>query len=237
MNSKIPVHLDCAVCSSRILSVFDVLDKEQLTDLSAHKTCMHIRKGQYIFTENGFPQGLYCVNSGKIKLSAQGLDGKEQILRLAKNGDVLGYRSLLSNERYHCSAITLEDCSICFIPKEYFLDLLNKNHRLCFEIIRKMSRDLKTAEEHIMTLSQKNVRERMAEALLFFKATYGFEADGQTLAISLSREEIADYVGTSTESAIRLLSEFNQDKLIALSGKKIKLLNLPKLFSAANLDS
>lgn len=236
-HHKMPNHIDCAFCASRTDSVFDVLDKEQQTELHAHKSCIHYKKGQYIFTENGFPQGLYCINSGKIKLSAQGLDGKEQILRLAKNGDAVGYRSLLANERYHCSAVALEDSNICFIPKEYFMGMVNNNHRLCFEIMRKMSFDLKTAEKHIMTLSQKNVRERMAEALLFFKATYGFEEDEQTLAVTLSREEIADYVGTSTESAIRLLSEFNHDKLIELSGKKIKLLNLPELLSTANLDS
>lgn len=88
---------------------------------------------------------------------------------------------------------------------------------------------------HIVSLSQKNVRERMAEALLFFKATYGFEPDGQTLNVQFSREEIADFVGTSTESAIRLLSEFNHDKFIELKGKKIKIINLDKLVRTANL--
>lgn len=236
-SHKLPTDIDCAFCSSRIQSVFSVLDNDEMSELRDYKSCSYYKKGQYIFTENGFPLGLYCVNSGKVKLSAQGLDGKEQILRLAKSGDVLGYRALLSNERYHCSAVALEDSSICFIPKDYFLEMVNKSHRLCLQIMQKISSDLKTAEEHIMALSQKNVRERMAEALLFLKATYGFESDGQTLAISLSREEIADYVGTSTESAIRLLSEFNQDKLIELSGKKIKLLNLPKLLSVANLNA
>lgn len=236
-SHKLPTNIDCAFCSSRIHSIFSALDSEEMSELRNHKSCSHYKKGQYIFTENGFPLGLYCVNSGKVKLSAQGLDGKEQILRLAKSGDVLGYRALLSNERYHSSAVALEDSSICFIPKDYFLEMVNKSPRLCFQIMQKISSDLKTAEEHIMALSQKNVRERLAEALLFFKATYGFESDGQTLAISLSREEIADYVGTSTESAIRLLSEFNQDKLIELSGKKIKLLNVPKLLSVANLNA
>jgi CRP/FNR family transcriptional regulator len=99
-----------------------------------------------------------------------------------------------------------------------------------------MSRDLKEAEDHIVSLSQKNVRERMAEALLFLKATYGLEEDQQTIMVNLSREEIADYVGTSTESCIRLLSEFNHDKIIALQGKKIKILNLPQLIQTANIE-
>lgn len=226
----------CAFCAARNQSVFSVLNHEQLADLSLNKSCAVYKKGQYIFNENGFPQALYCVNQGKVKLNTIGIDGKEQILRLAKSGDVLGYRSLLSNERYHCSAVALEDSSICVIDKSYFWDSINNNPKLLFEVIKKMSADLKTAEEHIVSLSQKNVRERMAEALLFFKATFGFAEDGQTLNVTLSREEIADYVGTSTESAIRLLSEFNQDKIIELVGKKIKIVNLPKLIKTANIN-
>jgi CRP/FNR family transcriptional regulator len=110
-----------------------------------------------------------------------------------------------------------------------------ENQKLITAIFKKISDDLKTAEEHIVSLSQKNVRERMAEAILFFKATYGFESDNQTLAVQLSREEIADFVGTSTESAIRLLSEFNSDKIIELVGKKIKIINPDKLAKTANL--
>jgi CRP/FNR family transcriptional regulator len=182
------------------------------------------------------PNGLFCVNSGKIKLSTLGFDGKEQILRLAKSGDVIGYRALLANERYHCSAVALEDCSICIIDKKYFQQCIENNHKLLFEMVKKISSDLKTAEEHIVSLSQKNVRERVAEALLFIKATYGLMDDEQTINVSLSREEIADYVGTATETAIRLLSEFNQDKIIELSGKKIKIINLQKLIKTANLN-
>jgi len=99
-----------------------------------------------------------------------------------------------------------------------------------------MGNDLKEAEDHIVSLSQKNVRERMAEALLFLKATYGFEDDQKTINVTLSREEIADYVGTSTESCIRLLSEFNQDKIIAIHGKKISIINLPLLIQTANIE-
>lgn len=225
----------CLYCNVRMQSVFNVLDNEQLQELTQHKSCAAYKKGQCIFNENGLPHGLFCVNNGKIKLSATGFDGKEQILRLAKAGDVLGYRALISNERYNCSAVALEDSAICIIDKNFFYQAIEHNHKLLLEIVRKISNDLKVAEEHIVSLSQKNVRERMAEALLFLKATYGFAPDGQTINIGLSREEIADYVGTSTESAIRLLSEFNHDKMIELSGKKIKIINLPKLIKTANL--
>lgn len=227
---------ECLQCAQKFHSVFNMLSDGELAKLSQYKTCSFYKKGQYIFTENSNPHYLFCIHSGKIKLSNTGYDGKEQILRLVKSGDILGYRALMTNERYHCSAVALEDCSICSIDKQYFLDLVKRDNKLLFEVVRRISNDLKTAEEHIVSLSQKNVRERIAEALLFLKATYGFADDGQTLNITLSREEIADYVGTSTETAIRLLSEFNQDKLIELSGRKIKILNLDKLIKTAKLD-
>jgi CRP/FNR family transcriptional regulator len=211
------------------------VSSDHIQDLNEHKSCSIYKKGQIIFSENGLPMGLFCVNSGKIKLSTSGPDGKEQILRLVKGGDILGYRALISNDRYHCNAVALEDCSICIVDKAYFLKLAMENQQLCTALFKKISDDLKKAEEHIVSLSQKNVRERMAEALLFFKATYGYEPDEKTLAVQLSREEIADFVGTSTESAIRLLSEFNNDKIIELVGKKIKIINPEKLTKTANL--
>lgn len=226
---------NCAQCNARNNSVFSSIDQDGLKALNEHKSCTTFKKGQVIFSENGLPLGLFCVHSGKIKLATTGPDGKEQILRLVKGGDILGYRALISGDRYHCNAIALEDSSVCVVDKNYFLKIALEDKKLCQAIFKKISDDLKTAEEHIVSLSQKNVRERVAEALLFFKATYGFEDDNQTLSVQLSREEIADFVGTSTESAIRLLSEFNNDKIIELNGKKIKILNSDKLTKTANL--
>ncbi|MFT3904113.1 MAG: Crp/Fnr family transcriptional regulator [Niabella sp.] len=225
----------CQLCMSNDFSIFAGLSTEEKEDLNRHKSCSSAKRGQIIFSENGLPMGLFCIHRGKIKLSTTGPDGKEQILRLVKDGDVLGYRSLISGDRYHCTATAIEDCEFCFIEKDYFLSLVFTQPKICTAIFKKISSDLKTAEDHIVSLSQKNVRERMAEALLFFKATYGFEEDGQTLNVQFSREEIADFVGTSTESAIRLLSEFNHDHIIEVKGKKIKILNFDKLARTANL--
>jgi CRP/FNR family transcriptional regulator, polysaccharide utilization system transcription regulator len=234
-SSQYNFEHNCATCNSRLHSVFSVIEPEHIVQLNEHKSCTTYKKGQVIFSQNGLPLGLFCVNTGKIKLSTSGPDGKEQILRLVKGGDILGYRALISNDRYHCNAIALEDCSVCIVDKNYFIKLASENPKLNAAIFKKISDDLKKAEEHIVSLSQKNVRERMAEALLFFKATYGFDQDEKTLAVQFSREEIADFVGTSTESAIRLLSEFNNDKIIELVGKRIKIINLEKLTKTANL--
>jgi CRP-like cAMP-binding protein len=236
MKKPAQFETGCLHCKVRMHSVFNVLEVDQLNEMFMYKSCSTYKKGQYIFAENGLPAGLFCVNNGKIKISKTGFDGKEQIIRLAKSGDIVGYRALIANERYASSAVTLEDASICIIDKAYFFKSLETNPKLLFEVVKKMSRDLKEAEDHIVSLSQKNVRERMAEALLFLKATYGYEEDNKTINVSLTREEIADYVGTSTESCIRLLSEFNQDKMIALKGKKISIINLPILIQTANIE-
>jgi CRP/FNR family transcriptional regulator len=163
-----------------------------------------------------------------------GDEGKEQIVRLAKSGDIVGYKALLSGDRYSATATALEDCNVCFIPREIFLVILQKDAALSFEMMKVLSDELKKAEEKITHLAQKPVRERVAETILFLKETYGLYADNH-VNVSLTREEIANLVGTATETAIRLLSEFNKDHIIELSGKKIKILDQNKLIKTANL--
>jgi len=235
MKTELEIH-SCLHCNSRTRSIFGSLPLDDVSSLDNLKSCSQYKKGQYIFSENGHPLGLYCIHHGKIKLTTSGLNGKEQILRLFKDGDIFGYRSLLSNDRYNCSAVALEDASVCFIPKDNFFELLKANQKVSFELLKLLSNNLKQAEEQLVSMAQKNVRERMAEALLFFKASFGLNETDNSLNIAFSREEIAGFVGTSTETVIRLLSEFNHDKIVKLAGKKIIITNLDKLVNTANLD-
>lgn len=228
-------HQDCATCGARHKSIFCHLEIEELAAFDEMKSCMSYKKGQVIFNEGGHPLGLFCVNDGKVKLEYTGSDGKEQIVRMAKGGDVLGYRALLSSERYNASAIALDDTDLCFIPKDAFFTVLKTNPGLSLEIIKMLSVELRKAEKSITDLAQKPVRERMAEALLFLKETYGFEEDGQTIDVVLSREDIANLVGTATETAIRLLSEFKKDNIVEPVGKKIKIVDTDKLIKTANV--
>lgn len=207
-----------------------------MEQIDAAKVCSIYKKGQVIFHEGAYPFGMYCINTGKIKLSHSGDDGREQIIRLVKAGDIMGYKALLSGERYTATAIALEDSSICFIPKDLFMDVLRKDASLSIEMMRILSSELRKAELKITHLAQKPVRERLAETLLFIRETYGVEADGQTLNVRLSREEIANLVGTATESAIRLLSEFKKDGMIELEGKKIRLTDVEEIIKTANLQ-
>jgi CRP-like cAMP-binding protein len=194
-----------------------------------------IEKGGTVFQEGSYPGGLYCVDNGKIKIVQLGIDGKEQILHLAKNGDVMGYRAILSGDKYSCSAIALEDSALCFIPKEVFQSMVKDNSNIALHLIHLFSRELKDAERKITTIAQRPVKERLAQSILLLKESYGFEKDGMTIHIVITREEIANIAGTTRETAIRFLSEFNQDKIIELTGKKIKILQLKNLCEVANL--
>ncbi len=234
MNPRVN-RTDCADCESRGKSVFCDLHKEELDYLNEEKGCAVYKKGQIVFNAGAYPHGLFCVKEGKIKIFRIGDEGKEQIVRLAKGGDILGYRALLSGDKYASGAEALEDSKICFIPQKAFLTLVDGNGILSMQLMKLLSKDLKNAEHRMIDLAQKPVRERVAEALLYLKNTYGFEDDGITISVSMSREDIANIVGTATETAIRLLSEFKHDNVIALNGKRISILNTQELLKVANV--
>lgn len=226
----------CDNCANQFGNLFCQPDNDRIEGLRAQKICSIYRKGEYIFKEGSIPYGVYCVNFGKVKLTKMGLDGKDQIIRLVKPGDPLGYRSLLSNDRYNASAIALEDSGVCFIPKDLFMGVIQKDSTLTMEMFKLLSEDLKKADIQLTHIAQKPVRERVAEALLFIKETYGYEADGSTISAKISREDIANIVGTATETAIRILSDFNKEGVISLKGKKIEIANSSKLLKIANIQ-
>ncbi|MEZ5027037.1 MAG: Crp/Fnr family transcriptional regulator [Chitinophagales bacterium] len=225
---------DCKHCSVRFQSVFCKTENDKIEEIDAAKICSVFKKGEIIFKEGSFASGVYCINKGKIKVSMVGDEGKEQIVRLAKQGDIIGYKALISGDKYSASATTLEDSNVCFIPREIFINILQKDANLSFEMMKILSNELRNAEVKITNLAQKPVRERLAETILFLKETYGID-EHNNINIALTREDIANLVGTATETTIRLLSEFKKDNIIELTGKKIRIINNQKLVKTANI--
>ncbi len=225
----------CESCKSRIESVFCKLTDEELTGLSIQKQCNYYQKGQTIFNEGNSPTGLYCINKGKVKISQAGSEGKEQIIRLAKDSDILGYRALISGEAYSATASVIEDSKICLIPKTVFYEIIQNNSDLTSSIMKLLANDLKDAESKITNIAQKPVLERVAETLLMLREYYGLEDEDKSLNITITREEIANIVGTATETVIRLMSELRKEGLIELEGKKIRILKSDALLKIANL--
>ena len=226
----------CEKCGNLSLSIFCSLSKPEMAQMAHAKSFNLYKKGQVIFYEGNMPQGLYCIYSGKAKIHKLGDDGKEQIVRLAKKGNVLGYRALLSSDNYFATATALENTLVCFFPKNMYLNLLGNNPQFAMKTIQMLSSDLRIAEQKITNMAQKHVRERMAEALLLLKEFFGLEEDNATINTILTREDIGNIAGTTTETSIRILSEFNKSKLIKLTGKKIKFINHKELLKIANVS-
>src|ERR1035437_4174554 len=226
----------CDKCENLTGSMFCSLGKTELGQLTGHKSFNLYKKGQVVFYEGNQPQGLYCIYSGKVKIHKLGDDGKEQIVRLAKTGNVVGYRALLSMDNYYATATALENTLICFLPKSVYLHLLMHNPEFSMKTIKILSSDLKVAEQMVTNMAQKHVRERMAEVLLLLKEFFGLEEDMATINTVLTREDIGSIAGTTTETSIRVLSDFNKSKIIKLVGKKIKILNNKELLRIANIS-
>lgn len=226
-----PVCSHCEACKT---SVFSSLTPEILDQISAEKTCAIYKKGQTIFYEGNQPHGVFCIHSGKVKIHKLGDDGREQIVRFAKSGNVLGYRAMLSDEHYYASATALEDTTVCFFPKNVYMTALKNNADLALQTIRLLAYDLRSAEMMVTNMAQKQVKERVADALVMLKDYYGVEDDGATINAVLTREEIANIAGTSTETSIRMLAGLKNDKVISLVGKKIKILDMARLEQIAH---
>ena len=224
----------CDQCTSSITSIFKNLSESEFEDLNYMKSCNYHKRGEIIYHEGNRPTGVYCISKGIIKLYKTGIEGKEQIIRFAKKGDIIGYRSILSNDLACTTAKVIEDVDLCFIPSESWLALLQQNNDFSLDIMKFACDELGKSNSFITDIAQKNVRERLAEILLLLKEDFGLDSEG-VLQISLTREEIANITGTATESAIRLLSEFKDDKMIALNGRKITILDETRLKKTANI--
>ena len=185
---------------------------------------MVYKKGESIFTEGSKPSGVFCLKRGKVKVHKRGSHEREQILRFAREGQLLGTRALIRNEYFTSSATAIENSVLCFVSKQEFLAKFKKDVELKSFVLSNLSNNLKIAEDKITQLSISSVGQRLAIIILRLIEVYGFEKDGKTVAIELTREEMANIIGAANETTIRLLSKFRKEKIIALNGRKLTVL-------------
>ncbi|UOQ98917.1 Crp/Fnr family transcriptional regulator [Hymenobacter sp. 5317J-9] len=197
---------------------------EELDFISGSKVSQSYQKGQRIFQEGSPSLGLHCVNQGKIKVTKTSGDGKEQIVRLSKGGDVMGFQSVLTETTYSTSAVALEDCVVCFIPRADFFRVWQSNVQFSTSLMQMMAKALGAAEVQMLHLAYKPVRERLAEALLLLYHTFREEDQALPFTIAISREDLASMVGTAKETATRLLSDFKEEGIIATRGSQVTIL-------------
>ena len=215
--------------ASSIPDLWELLTPAQRELLLENCTIQKFKKNETIYCEGETPMHLMCLLNGKVKIYKEGVGGRSQIIRVLKDKEYFAYRAYFAEENFVTAAAAFEPCSICLIPMPFIMSLLKENNDLAIFFIRQLSVDLGVSDERTVSLTQKHIRGRLAESLLFLKDTYGIEEDGYTLSIYLSREDLANLSNMTTSNAIRTLSNFATEKLIAIDGRKIKIIEEDKL--------
>jgi CRP/FNR family transcriptional regulator, polysaccharide utilization system transcription regulator len=216
-------------------SILSHLTEEEKNELLNELSILYFKKNELVFKEGDEPSGFLILVTGKVKIFKEGVGGREQIIRMAKPMGIIGYRALFADEPHIASAVTLEESRICVVQSEFIFDKALRNVDFSLHMIRKLASELGFANLRTVTLTQKHIRGRLAESLILLKEKYGFENDGETLKVFLSREDIANLSNMTTSNAIRTLSTFAAEKVIAIDGRKIKILDAKRLEKISKL--
>ncbi|MDR2130097.1 MAG: Crp/Fnr family transcriptional regulator [Odoribacteraceae bacterium] len=219
---------DIFQCTGKFKQRFKHLPDDELDILFEGATVKEYGKGELIYMENTRVKGCFLLYSGAVKIFQTGSEGKEQIIRLGKEGDIFGFRSIIREEPTCTSVKTLTDCILCRIPGRSLLQAIALGSAIARAMIQIACQELGEANRYIKDIAQKSVKARLAEILLQIAADFGLEEDG-TLTLSMTREDIGNFVGTATETLIRLLSDLKNERIIEAKGRRIRLLNIEKL--------
>lgn len=217
------------LCLEGNSSLFKGLNQKDKETIVQHHTLTFIKKGNLLFKEGEKSRGLICLASGKAKVFKEGVGGREQILKMIKPQGYIGYRSLFSENTWSFSAAAIEDSIICVLEKNSLIRVLKKNADLALKFIRIIADELGFSNNRTVSLTQKHIRGRLAESLLVLLDTYGFDDDGITIQVSLSREDIANMSNMTTSNAIRTLSNLAAEGIIGINGRKISILDKTNL--------
>lgn len=219
----------CQICIDSPHSLLSQLNAGAKQKLITTTLCVSYKKGDIIYQEGDMPSGLHCLLTGKVKIYKEGIGGRQQIVRMARPIGFIGYRAFFAEEMHIASAEALEDSIICRIQTELMLNIVRTTPDLAMSIIRALATDLEFSHRRTVTLTQKHIRGRLAEALLVLKETYGYESDDCTLKACLTREDIANLSNMTTANAIRTLSNFASEGIVELDGKRIRIMDKEKL--------
>ena len=217
------------LCLEGSSSIFKGLNQKDKETIVQHHTLAIIKKGQFLFQEGEKSRGLICLASGKVKVFKVGVGGREQIVKMVRQQGFIGYKALFSENRWPVSATAIEDSAICIFERNCFVKILKKNPDLAIKFIKLIADELAFSNNRTVSLSQKHIRGRLAESILILRDTYGYEADGKTIRVTLSREDIAGLSNMTTSNAIRTLSNLASEGNIEICGRKISILDSPNL--------
>jgi len=202
--------------------------KEWLPAVGHHRKNFSLKKGQLLFREGEPVNGIYFIFSGTVKVHKHWGEEKELIVRFARKGDIVGHRGVGAEMVYPVSATALEPVTLCFIDLEFFQASLKVNHAFLHELMMFYARELQESEKNMRNLVHMPVKGRIAHALLTLRDKFGNTEDG-AIDMTLGRQDLASFAGTTYETAFRIMSELIQENVIAISGKSIAVLNVEKL--------
>lgn len=213
----------------KISDMLDTLTESQRDELLEHISVVKYKKNDVIYREGDLPTNLLCLISGKVKIYKEGVGGRLQIMRVVGETEYFAYRAYMAREPFLTAAAAFEPCIVLKVPLGIIIRMIQENAALGWFFIQRLAHDLGQSDERTVNLTQKHIRGRLAESLLFLKDSYGMEEDGSTLSIYLSREDLANLSNMTTANAIRTLSAFAGERLVATDGRKIKILDAPEL--------
>ncbi|HXC06815.1 MAG TPA: Crp/Fnr family transcriptional regulator [Bacteroidia bacterium] len=217
--------IECMDCTSLNCLVKRFSSQSQLQMISSYKNQNFYRKGDYIFREGNTMMGIHFIQSGGVKVVTTNINGREQVVRLAADGDILGHR-VLGNDKYYFNAIAVMDTHVCFIQTSAFKDVCTNNPEFAYNLILFYALELRRAELRVKYHAQMNIREKVAEAFVYINEVFGTNLKTRTLNIELSRKELADIAGTTPEQVTRQLSDFEEEKFVARKKREIQIMNL-----------
>jgi len=212
-----------------LAEVWRILTEREREILRANSTIQHFKRNERIYREGDEAKNMMCLLKGKVKISKRGVGGRNQIIRMIKPIQYFAYRAYFAREPYLTDASAFEASKVCIIPMTIVESLIQANPNLAMFFIRQLSVDLGIADERTVNLTQKHLRGRLAESLLFLKDSYGLEEDHATIGISISREDLANLSNMTTSSAIRTLSTFVSERIITLVRRKVKIIDEERL--------
>lgn len=204
--------------------IWDTLTPTQKAEVNEQVEVVYYEKNDLIRHEGDTSSYIWMLLAGKVRIYKDGI-GQRQIIRVLKPYDLFGYRAAIANEPYGSSASAFEPSALYRIPSDIFRRLVQENSAFCYAMMQTMARDLKISEIQTVNLTQKHIRGRLAESILHLIAQYGLEEDGSTIAMLISREDLANMSNMITSNAIRTLSQFAQEGLLAIDGKRIQILD------------
>lgn len=213
------------VVSEDLAEIWSILTNEEKHRIINAFEIHNFKKNQIIYAEGEAPEYLWCLLKGKVKKFKEGVGGRVQILRLIRPVQYFGYRAYFAQEPYVSSAGAFEASTLGSVPMELVMELIRNNNNLALFFIKELSRNLGGSDTKIVNLTQKHIRGRLAEALIVLKENYGYEDDNSTLRIYMAREDLANLSNMTTSNAIRTLSNFVNEKIITVDGRRIRILN------------